>query len=198
MFSKGEIRQNLLGCLEIALFMRAGIARFTASPDALKKSFFIPAALLPLSIFTVISAHPESGALDLTSIQILSAIYTARLLISLAAFLGVVYLLARKLDKLEDFAKFTIANNWITLPFATIMLGLTFMFTSGAYSFAEVYPLMIFTSLYAYASIAFLSAHMLRIPAELACSLAVAAMAINQTSLEALKTVAAQTLIMIS
>ena len=35
MFTKGELRQNLLGSLEIALFMRKGVGRFASSARAM-------------------------------------------------------------------------------------------------------------------------------------------------------------------
>jgi hypothetical protein len=197
MFSKSEIRQNLLGCLEIALFMRSGANRFVPSYEMMKKSFLLPFILLPVSLMIVFSAHPD-GALDTTSMQILGLVYALRLFVYLGVFLGFVYLMARTMDKLEDFTRFVIANNWLTLPAAALMLPLTLAFMAGYYSFTEVYPLMVFITLYSYACTAFMATHILRIPGELACFVAIAGMAINQTALHTLKFVAANALMMFS
>jgi hypothetical protein len=197
MFLNREWRQNLLGSLEIALFMRAGAQRFSPSADMMKKSFLIPIVLLPLSLLVVVFAHPE-GAMDALSLQIISVIYALRLFVYLAAFLGMVYLMASKLGRLEDFYRFAVANNWLTIPAAALMLPLTLLFMNGVYEFSEIYPLMVFVTLYSYACTAFMATHILRIPAELACFVAIAGMAINQTTLHALKFVASNTLMMIS
>lgn len=198
MFKKGEIRQNLLGCLELALFMASGTARFSSSRDALKKSFAVPLLFLPLSVATVLAAHPAAGEMDSGSVQILAIIYALRLFVYLGLFLGLVYMMALKMDRLEGFYRFATANNWLVLPAAAMMLPLSLAFMAGHYSFAEVYPLMVFITLYSYACTAFMAAHALRIPMELACFVAVAGMAIHQSALHALKFMAANTLMMMS
>jgi hypothetical protein len=195
--TKTEIRQNLLGCLEIALFMRVGADRFQHSGSMIRKSFLIPVILLPLSLAFVLTAHPQ-GALDTLSMQVLAAVYALRLFVYLAAFLGVVYLMARTLDRLDAFSRFAIANNWLTIPAAALMLPLSVLQITGQYTFAEVYPLMVFITLYSYAYTAFMATHILRIPAELACCLAIIGMAINQTSLQLLKTTAANAFMLLS
>ncbi|MCC6597273.1 MAG: hypothetical protein IT559_00590 [Alphaproteobacteria bacterium] len=196
--NKEETRQNMLGCLEIALFMPRGAARFSSSVEGLKKSFLLPVILLPLSIATVLAAHPAAGNLNDGSAQTLAIIYAVRLFISLGLFLGLVYFMARKMDKMEEFYRFATANNWLVLPAAALMLPLSLSFMAGNYSFSEIYPLMVFITLYSYACTAFMAAHALRIPMELACFVAIAGMAINQTSLDVLKFVASGTLMMFS
>ncbi len=193
MFKKEEIpnttMSNLLGCLETALFMRGGANRFCASRKAMAKSFLIPIILLPLTLITVLSAHP-AGALNASSMQALAIIYSLRLFVYLALFLTVVYTMARTMDKLDDFYRFATANNWLTVPAALLMTPLVAMFMNGHYEWAEIYPLMVFITLYSYAYTAFMAAHVLRIPMELACFIAIAGMAIHQTSLDILKWVA--------
>lgn len=186
MFSQKEIQQNLLGCLEIAIFMRSGANRFCASASAMKKSFIIPIVLLPLTLITVLSAHP-TGVLNATSMNILAFIYTLRVFIYLGLFLGFVYTMARSMDRLDDFYRFATANNWIALPAAIMIAPLVIAFTNGYYEWAEIYPLMVFITLYSYAYTAFMATYVMRIPMELACFIAIAGMAIHQTSLSALK-----------
>lgn len=189
MFKRDEISRNLMGCLETALFMRGSENRFCADRKAMIKSFIIPVILLPLTLITVLSAHPE-GTLNATSMQVLSVIYALRLFVYLGAFLAFVYCMARTMDKLDDFYRFATANNWLTIPAAVLMLPLVAMFLNGNYEWADIYPLMVFITLYSYAYTAFMAVHVMRIPMELACFIAIAGMAIHQTSLDILKWVA--------
>lgn len=181
-----KIRQNLLGCLETALFMRTGADRFSSGTANLKKSFLIPVILLPLTLIMVLGAHPAE-ALDASSMQIIGIIYALRLFVYLGLFLGFVYAMAKGMDKLEDFNRFACANNWLTIPAAVLITPLIIAFTSGYYSWAEVYPLIVFITLYSYAYTAYMAMHVMRIPMELACFIAIAGMAIHQTSLGVLK-----------
>jgi hypothetical protein len=186
MFRKEEIRQNLMGCLETALFMHRGPERFSASRKSMKKSFLIPVILLPLTVITVLTAHPE-GALSTSSMKALALIYSLRLFLYLGLFLSLVYTMARSMDRLDAFYRFAAANNWLTIPAALLIAPLVAMFTSGHYEWNEIYPLMVFITLYSYAYTAFMAAHVMRIPMELACFIAIAGMAIHQTSLDVLK-----------
>lgn len=186
MIKTDEIRQNLLGILEIALFMKGGEKRFAPSRQAMLKSFLIPLVLLPLTIFTVLAAHPE-GAIDTTSMQILAVIYSMRLFVYLGLFMAFVYALAKSMDRLENFHRFVTANNWLTIPAAVLMAPLVIMFINGHYEWADIYPLMVVITLYSYAYTAFMATHVMRIPMEMACFIAIAGMAIHQTSLGVLK-----------
>ena len=186
MFKQGEIRQNLLGCLETALFMPAGVTRFCPSRKSMMKSFLIPLILLPLTLITMLSAHP-SGPLNASSMQILAVIYSLRLFVYLGAFLAFVYTMARTMDRLDDFYRFANANNWLAIPAALLMTPLVILFLSGHYEWAEIYPMMVFITLYSYAYTAFMATHVMRIPMELACFIAIAGMAIHQMSLDVLK-----------
>ena len=191
------IKEKLLGCLEIALFMQRGSNRFSGDLGSMKKSFLIPVILLPLTIAMILGAHPVDS-LDATSAQMLIAIYALRLVIYLAGFLALVYAFAAKLDRMDDFYKFVTANNWLTIPAAALTAPLIIMFLNGYYSWAEIYPLVVVIALYSYGYTAFMAAQILRIPYELACFIAIAGMAIHQTSLAVLKWAAVNTLMVIS
>ena len=54
MFSKEEIKRDLLGCFEIFLFMPKGIERFEADKERMIRSFIIPFALLPFVLMVVV------------------------------------------------------------------------------------------------------------------------------------------------
>ena len=197
MIKSDEIRQNLLGCLETALFMRSGPSRFADSRKSMMISFIVPIIVLPLTLITVLTAHPDPS-LSTSSMQILVALYALRLFVYLTAFLALVYGMARSMDKMESFYKFATANNWLTLPAAALMAPLIGMFLAGNHDWATIYPLMVFITLYSYAYTAFMATYVLRIPMELACFIAICGMAIHQSSLDLLKWAAVQTLNLIA
>ena len=190
-------KQNLLASLEIALFLKKGATRFSSDQKSLKRSFLIPIMLLPLTLITVFYAHP-SGQLADGATQILAIIYTLRLFVYLGLYLGFVYFMAKTLDKTSEFKRFVTANNWLTLPAAAAMLPLLGLFLNGSHSWAEIYPMMVMVTLYGYAYSGFMVAHIMRIPYELACFIAIAGMAIHQSSLSAIKWAAVQTLYFMS
>lgn len=186
MFKHTEISCNLRGCLETALFMRSGVEHFCAGRSAMMKSFLIPIIFLPLTLIIVLSAHPIKD-ISVTSMNVLIIIYTLRLFVYLGVFLTFVYTMAKTLDKLDAFYRFAVANNWLTIPAAMLITPLVLAFIGGHYEWSEIYPLMVFITLYSYAYTAFMAAHVLRLPMELAGFIAIAAMAIHQTSLGVIK-----------
>jgi hypothetical protein len=192
-----SLSQTLLGTLEIALFMPRGAKRFGGSVKEFKKSFLIPLMILPLTLITVLAAHP-SGNLAPETAQILMAIYSLRLFVYLGLFIGIVYFMAKSLDRLDGFHRFVVANNWLTLPAAVLTAPLLIAFMNGYYSWAEVYPLMVMITLYSYAYTAFMAVHVLRVPWEMAAFIMVMGMAIHQTSLDVLKWAAMNTVYLIS
>ncbi|MCB1651768.1 MAG: hypothetical protein KDI46_06935 [Alphaproteobacteria bacterium] len=187
------VKQNLLGALEIALFMKKGAQRFDAGKSAMIKSFIIPIILLPLSLLTVLSGHPNQG-IDTASLQILAGLYSLRMVISLAAFLGFVYFMAKTMDREEDFNRFVTANNWISIPAAALMLPATMLFLNGNHSWEEIYPLMVFITLYAYAYTGFMATYVMRIPYEMAGFIAIGGLAIHHNVLIFMKWAAVNTL----
>lgn len=189
--------RNLLGSLEIALFMQSGAGRFCATRAAMMKSFAIPALLLPVTLAAVFTAHPD-GALSAASMQILALIYALRVFVYLGLFLGLVYLMTDKLARKDAFYRFAVANNWLAIPAAVLSAPLLLMYWSGAHPWSEIYPLMVAVTLYSYACTAFMATFVLRIPAELACFIALSGIAIHQTSLAALKWAAVQVVYLIS
>lgn len=192
MFKSEDIKQSLLGSLEIALFMKGGARRFQTDASSMKKSFLIPIMLLPLTLAMVLGAHPN--ALTPTSAQILAVIYSLRLFVYLGAFLGFVYYMARTMDKLDDFHRFATANNWLTIPAAALMLIPVSLFLNGIYTWQEIYPAVVLITLYSYAYNAFMAARVMRIPVEMASFIAITGLIINHNALGLLKWAAVNTL----
>ncbi|NCT40558.1 MAG: hypothetical protein GW778_02715 [Alphaproteobacteria bacterium] len=196
-YNNNTFKQNALAALETALFLKKGAKRFSSDSKSLKQSFLLPIMLLPITLIIVFYAHPDGKLAD-GATQILAIIYTLRLFIYLGLFLGFVYLMTKSMDRAEDFKRFATANNWLTLPAAGAMLPLLCLFLNGSHSWAEIYPMMVVVTLYAYAYTAFMATYVLRIPYELAGFIAIAGMAIHQSSLTALKWAAVQTITLIS
>lgn len=177
--------------------MPRGAGRFSATRGSLLKSFAIPLLLLPLTLISVIAAHPDP-ALSPASIQILALIYSLRVFVYLGIFLGLVYFMARNMGREEHFYRFATANNWLMIPAAVLSAPLILAFLNGSYEWSEVYPFLVFITLYSYAYSAFMITFVMRLPWEFACFVAIAGMAIHQTSLGALKWAAIQAIWLIS
>ncbi|MFP4313980.1 MAG: hypothetical protein ACLFR0_06610 [Alphaproteobacteria bacterium] len=192
------IKRNLLATLETALFMKQGAERFSVSKAAMKRSFLIPLLVLPLSVATMIAAHPEGSELSQSATYALAIMYGLRTVLYLTGFMGFIYIMAKSLNRVECFARMVTANNFLTLPAALLMLPLSLAFMNGVYSWEEVYPLMICITFYSYAYTAFMAAHVLRVPMELAVFVAVCSMAIHQSALDAVKWIGAQGLQMLA
>lgn len=185
MFNKGELKQNLLGSLETVLFMRRGVERFADNASAMKKSFIVPALALPITLAMVLGAHPEDLGGGVANILI--AIYSLRLVAYLGLFLGLVYMVAKKMDKLERFYRFATANNWLMLPAVLFMIAPVLGLITGHYSWAEIQPLVVMSTFYSFACTGFIITHIMRVPWELAGFAAITGLAIHQTSLDMMK-----------
>ncbi|GJL85012.1 MAG: hypothetical protein DHS20C02_07870 [Micavibrio sp.] len=177
--------------------MPSGAERFCADRKGMLRSFLIPLLVLPLTLITVIAAHPDPN-LSTDTAKVLMAVYSLRTVVYLSAFLGFVYFMAKGMDRLENFYRFATANNWLVLPATILIAPLVILFMNGAYSWSEVYPLMVFITLYSYAYTAFMATYVMRIPMELACFIAIAGMAINQTALDVMKWTAVNVMYLIS
>lgn len=182
MFTKEELKRNLLGCLEIALFMPIARQRFGNSYDEAVRSFVIPILLFPLSLAAVYAypADAVAGA-DPNTIALL---YSLRMAASWMLFMAAVYMIVREIDRRDLFYKFIIANNWITLPATLVFVPVGWMLMSGAYSWQELYPFMACLMLYSYGFTAFMVAYILRVPWELAGFITFIGVMVNDNTLQ--------------
>lgn len=190
MFSREEIKRNMLGCLEIALFMPVAQQRFANNYDEAIKSFIIPILLFPVSL-ALVYFYPadDMGAASANTIALL---YSLRMAASWALFILAVYIIAREIDRRDLFYKFIIANNWITLPATVVFLPVGMMLMGGHYSWAELYPFMVCLMLYSYAFTAFMVAHILRVPWELAGFITFIGVFVNDQTLDVTRWLTAQ------
>lgn len=195
---KGDLSRNFLGSVETAIFMKSGAGRFTQNNSSMKKSFIVPIlALLPATLVMVFSAYPE-GALSDGARAILALVYGARLVVYLAVFPALVYLLAKAVDRLDGFSRFVTAHNWLALPLGLLILPLAYMMADGSHSWAEIQPMLSMAMIYFSVYVAFMATYVMRMPWELAGFVAITGIAVHQTSLDILKWVAAEAVILVS
>jgi hypothetical protein len=180
LFSK-EIKTNLLGSLEVALFMREGPKRFGNTYDEALRSFLIPALLFPASVLGFfLSGTPEMIGAQVNTLLILMSF---RVLFIWLMFFGTVAWLLRHVDHMNHFYRFVIASNWISIPATVAFLPVLWMVISGAYTWNEIYPFTVFIVFYTYALIAYAAVYALIIPWELAMFITMIAMVINDSTL---------------
>lgn len=182
MFAKGEIKRNLLGCLEIALLMRKGRDRFGDNYDEAIRSFIIPIMLSPI-ILLVITLYP-APEISAISRNTLALIYALRMLAVMALFLGAVWWIVGELDRREYFLKFVTASNWLSVPATIMILPSLYLTFGGYYTWDELYPFTCITIGYSYFFTAFMAAHVLRIPLELAGFITFIGYAVNTHTLD--------------
>ena len=166
MFTKDEIKRNLLGGLEIALFMPVARTRFGTNYDEALRSFFIPVILFPLTLLGVyLCPKPDlAGA----SVNMIALLYSLRMAATWALFLGSVYWITGHVGRREHFSQFVIAINWLQVPATVVFLPFLWMMLTGGHTWGELYPAIICVMVYTYAFTAFMAAWVLRIPWELA------------------------------
>lgn len=193
MRKKHRTASALLGCLEITLFMPVGVERFRTSGKALAHSFIIPVIVALISGLALLSVHSQSELSGISS-EFVFFVAISRAFVCLAVFLGVMYLIAQKLDKGEYFKRFVIINNWLCIPQLLMVLPILGLYHAGIHEWKSIQALLILTALYSYAYSAFMITHAFRIPWELAGSMAILSLAINETSMDALQWVTAQAL----
>jgi hypothetical protein len=166
MFTKAEIKRNLLGALEVALFMPVARKRFGTTYDEAVRSFIIPILLFPASL-ALVYLYPAHG-LEHSSANTIALMYSLRMAASWFMFFGSVYWIARETGRRDHFYQFVIASNWLSVPATVVFLPVLWMLFNGTHTMAELYPFMVCVMYYTYAFTAFMAAHVLRIPWELA------------------------------
>ena len=173
MFSKDEVRHNLLGCFEIFLFMPRGIDRFEVSRGKMIRSFAIPFGLLPFVLWVVVGLFPEFPA------SLIAVLTVLRTVLAAALFFTAVYFLTRQLDRHEHFYRFLIVSNWTNINGIVLALPIIAGLVMGVDPEGfEVYA--VFTEMIGYIYAAFILTHCFRVPWEMGGFLAVVSLAINE------------------
>ncbi len=187
MFTKQEIKRNLLGCLEVALFMPQARNRFGNTYEEALRSFIVPILAFPITLFFVY-LYPKPELADASN-NTIALLYSLKLAASWALFLGAVYLIISQFGRKEHFCQFVIANNWLSVPAAVVFLPVAWILISGGRTWEEIYPLLVCLMIYAYSFTAFMAACVLRIPWELAGFITMISFLINNYTSDVLTAV---------
>lgn len=155
-------------------------------------SFLVPVLLLPFSIWILIAAHPQGGALAGPDVSVLIALYSMRFTLYIGLVVALATILAYKLETKQRVLKFIILHNWLALPPVLFMAPLACLFLSGIYSWGDIQPMMVVFWLYGYAVTGFAAMQVFRLPAEWGVTAAVLTMALHQGSLSAVKLISLQ------
>lgn len=173
MFTREEVKRKLLGCFEILLFMPAGVQRFEGGREQAMKSFIIPVVMLPFLLIVLVALSPEY-AWALTVF-----VHFVRIVVTLAAVLGVVYLLAKQFKKEEYFYKFLNVSNWCNVPSVLFTVPILYAFLMG-HDIEALESYAVFVTLIGVFYSAFVMTHSFKVPWELGGFMAVAVLAIDQ------------------
>ncbi len=172
MFSKEEVKSNLLGCFETMLFMKGGTDRFMVSKSATLRSFYIPLLMFP---FLVAIYLTKSTGVELPILIILLAIKVAA---PLALYMLIVNQFCKKLDLEEHFYRFAIAYNWFEIPMLVLYLPIIFAAFYGGIDHPQIQSYTIFCLLVGYMFTGYIAYKTLNISWELGVLLGVVAMAV--------------------
>lgn len=183
MFPEGEVRRNLLGCFETVLLMRQARTRFgTTAPEAIR-SFAIPVMISPLFLLAFFLFQvPETSEASRYTIALL---YALRMVTVWGMFLGLVWWIAREIDREQHFFQFVIANNWLSIPATLLLLPVLYLMFKGTMTWEEAYPYMSMLMVYAYVFTAYMASWVLRIPLELGGFITFISYIVNTHTLDA-------------
>lgn len=177
MFKRQEIKDNLVGCFEIILFMNRGVERFqhVLKVDAIK-SFIIPVFLLPV-VFAVLIMTSAEGY----SLPFIITVHFARIVLAAIIYFFILYFLSKQLERQKHFCKFLVIGNWISLFDVVLVMPVLFYVFSGAdVSGIEAYA--VFITLVGYVYLAFIITHVFRIPWEFGGFAAIVGLAVDETT----------------
>jgi hypothetical protein len=93
----------------------------------------------------------------------------------------------RHVDHLDNFYRFVVATNWLSVPATVVFLPVALMLLSGNFTWEQLYPFMMFLVFYTYAFTAFMAVHVLIIPWELAGFIAFVLMTVENSTMDIVK-----------
>ena len=177
MFTKEEWKYNLVGCMEILLFMPAGVDRFKSSRSAAIKSFIVPIVLLPILLAVMVAM--SAGF----SLGLLISLHLVRIVLSAVLFFAVVYFLSKQFERQEHFYKFVNVVNWSNIPGVLLILPILGALMMG-YDMAALESYAVFITIVGYIYSAFILTHCFRFPWEMGGFIAIVGLAIDQNLLD--------------
>ena len=180
MFSKQELKQHLLGVLEIAIFMRVGAERFKSDFNMMVRSFLWPAYILPFAVVTSSLVEGEQ------SIILLIVLNFLRIALTFILSIGLIFLIAKKIDRTQHVYRYITASNWFEIAMFILMLPILMILYLGG-NVESIQNYAIFVTCLGIIYNGFILTHTLRIPWELATLIAVSILFIQETGFSVLE-----------
>lgn len=175
---KQPIKDALMGCLEIPLFMKVARDRFVNSPEAMKASFLVPLLLLPLGI-VIAPINPDLTAMPIGKLALRFCLDFA---LAFIVYFLIMKAVCKALDRSQYFNQLVNAYNWLNLSSLVISMPFFLLILKGYYQWEELENILLCLILYSYAYLAFAISLILRINWMLAASLSILALALGQVS----------------
>ncbi len=173
MFSKEEIKQSLLGCLEVFLFMPKGVERFAADKQSAIRSLIIPAVLLPLVM--IIFVMQSSGY----AWELLVSVHFVRILLSFVLSFAAIYFFSKQFGREEHFFRFLNVSNWSNIPGILMTMPIIVGLWMGHdMTVFETYA--VFLTLVSVLYCGFVLTYCFRVPWEMGGFIAIVTLAIDQ------------------
>lgn len=187
MFPRGEIKRNLLATLEIAMFMRQGPERFGEDFREMLRSWALFAIFLPMTFLSLYYLQPEDPAFSKISYGFLAFLVLIKIIITTAAYVAIIYGIARQYDRKQYFYVTITALNWAAIITSLMLMPGILGVALDHYQWPELTNYHIFLAIYGYALGAFTMTFTMRIPWEMATFLSIISMALDQSSLQFMK-----------
>ena len=177
MFTKDEWKKNLLGCMEVFLFMPVGVSRFDPSRTAAIKSFIIPLLLMPIVLAVFVTQ--SSGF----SFSLLISLHLLRMALAVLLFFTAVYFLSKQYNRHQYFYQFMTVSNWSNIPSILMVMPIIVGLMMG-YNMAVFESYAVFVTLAGYIYSAFIITYCFRYPWEFGGFVAIVGLAIDQNLLD--------------
>lgn len=188
-----KISKNpLLGCLEIAIFMREGPQRFTQGKEAMWRSFLIAALNIPLLLISMPYVYAAKENLHASPLSLITILFIIKIIVVMIVGLGLIYYFCHLTKRKENFVYYITVANWSALIGMVVFIPIILLLHFGIKSYEDLYPAIIILGVYSYAYATFVLKHALKIPWELSIFLMVCLMAINETTFDVIYALARQ------
>jgi|GEM_PF-3861104 len=155
---KTEFKNALWGSIEIPLFLKKGVSRFTPHLSGLFISVLVPLLVIPIYLILL----PAEEGLEEKSFIFRLSILTCSTLISSILYLSCIYFLKNYNTSKLEFIEFVTAFNWLSLSNLLIQIPFLLLGIVGVSSWDIIYDMLILTIFYSCAYLTFLIFHLLK------------------------------------
>ncbi len=147
-FLNKNLKNNILGLIETAVFLKRGPERFDKSPQGAILSFLITLLVFPFNLYILFLLHndiPEITAIPYT--QIVDR-YISGTLNGTIFTLAMLFAFCKGQNKMHLFAQCVCGLNWLTIAPVAIFLFPLLLVSFGLHSMAEIQDFAFFLTIY--------------------------------------------------